>query len=341
MSVSISEVARHARVSISTVSRVVNGSTVVNSATRERVEKAITELGYQPNAFARSLTLRRSEIIGLVLPDLHGEFYSEIIRGANAKARELGYELLISSMRDGEENGEGGPILNASKRYLALLDGVVMMFAEAGSQARELLTRMTLPFVLLDDDLPGVPHDSVIIDQQAGARKLAEHLVGTRGVQRLIFIGGPATNLDTRERELACREVMRRSGGRFADHDIHYLNYEFETAYSFARRSLREWVGPGACVFAANDEMAAGIVTAALEAGVTIPGDLGIVGFDDTRIAAMMRPALTTARVPMAEMGARAVELLCRRLAKSDSPPTQIKLEPTLVVRDSCRVPSR
>ncbi len=337
MSVSISEVARRARVSISTVSRVVNGSSVVNPLTKARVEQAIAELGYQPNAFARGLTLRRSEIIGLVLPDLHGEFYSEIIRGANSQARDLGYELLISSMRDGDR----GPVLDSSQRYLALLDGVVLMFAEADDNARDLLSRVALPFVLLDDDMPGVPHDSVIIDQQAGARKLAEHLVDTRGVQRLIFVGGPATNLDTREREAACREVMRRSGRRLDDGDIHYLNYEFETAYAFARRSLSGWVGPGACVFAANDEMAAGIVTAALEAGVTIPGDLGIVGFDDTRIAAMMRPALTTARVPMAEMGSRAVELLCRRLAKPDSPPTQIKLEPTLVIRDSCRVPRR
>lgn len=337
MAVSIGDVAKRAEVSISTVSRVVNGSKLVNPVTRARVQTAIDELGYRPNALARGLMLRRSEIIGLILPDLHGEFYSEIIRGANMQARDAGYSLLISSSRPDDD----GASFFASSRQRSLLDGAIVMLPDVTDQSAGALADMRIPFVLLDDDIPATRHDSVIIDQRAGAAKLMRHLVNDRKVRRIIFIGGLKTNVDTRERLHACRETLAAFGSRIADTDIHYLDYSFEKAYRFARDTVREWIGPATCVFAANDEMAAGILTAAMELGLTIPGDLGVVGFDDTRIARLARPALTTVRVPMADMGARAVELLCRRMADPNTPPTQIKLEPQLVVRDSCKVPTQ
>lgn len=336
MSVSIGDVAKQAEVSISTVSRVVNGSKLVNPVTRARVQAAIDELGYRPNALARGLMLRRSEIIGLILPDLHGEFYSEIIRGANMQARDAGYSLLISSSRPDDDSVS----FFGSPRQRSLLDGAIVMLPDVTDQSTDALANLKMPFVLLDDDIPTTQHDSVIIDQRAGAAKLMRHLMVDRSVRRVIFVGGLETNVDTRERLISCRETLAASGKHIADDDVHYLDYSFERAYRFARENVRNWIGPATCVFAANDEMAAGIISAALELGLTIPGDLGVVGFDDTRIARLARPALTTVRVPMADMGARAVELLCRRMADPNTPPTQIKLEPALVVRDSCKVPA-
>lgn len=334
MPASIADVAKLARVSISTVSRVINRRQVVNEKTRQRVESAILKLGYQPNAFARGLMLKRSEIIGLVLPDLHGEFYSEIIRGANIQAHESGYALVVSSTRDGADSQS----LLHTIRQRALLDGVAVMVSELTDRVQVALGELRVPFVVLDDDIAGPPHDSVVIDQKHGALALMRHLVQRGGARRVYFVGGLETNVDTIARRAAWREVLAGAGLPADEGDVYHLDYQYETAYRLAREHVRAWARPGHVVFAANDEMAAGIVAAANEAGVGVPRDLAVVGFDDTRIARMTRPALTTVRVPMSEMGAKAVELLCQRIADPQRPPERISLQPTLIVRESCGV---
>ncbi len=331
-SISIADVAKRAQVSISTVSRVVNRSNLVNEVTRRRVQAAIDELGYRPNLFARGLMTRRSEIVGLVLPDLHGEFYSEIIRGASTHARASGYNLMVSSARDQDD---ADSLLQAVGEH-RLLDGVVIMLSELTSDAQERITAFKIPFVLLDVDLPGMPHDSVVIDQRHGATAIVEHLIRNCGARRIIFVGGPENNIDTQERLHAYRHVLATHELPRDNADVHHLDYNFDSAYELARRHLRSWAQPGCCVFAANDEMAAGIVAAAAASDIRVPEELSVVGFDDTRIAGMTHPPLTTVRVPKFEMGARATELLCRRLADPERTPTRIALPPELVVRESC-----
>lgn len=332
MPVSIADVAKLANVSISTVSRVANGSNLVNAATRQRVEAAIQQLGYQPNAFARGLMLRRSEIIGLVLPDLHGEFYSEIIRGANAQARQSGYSLVVSSSRDVDDSRS----LLTTMRQRTLLDGLAVMVSELTDRIQEVLAGFQLPLVVLDDDLDTAPHDSVLIDQRHGARAMMRHLVNSCGAQRVVFVGGLETNVDTIARYGAYREVLQENALAFSAEDVFHLDYEYESAYRLAAQHVRDWAGRGHCVFAANDEMAAGVVAAATAAGVVVPDELAVVGFDDTRIARMTQPPLTTVHVPMSEMGARAIELLCERVLEPNCPPRRIFLQPELVVRESC-----
>lgn len=332
MPASISDVARLAKVSISTVSRVMNRRSVVNAQTRVRVETAIRELGYQPNAFARGLMLRRSEVIGLVLPDLHGEFYSEIIRGANQQAHEMGYNLLVSS----EHAGSDGHSLLSAIQQRSFLDGVAVMVSELSDQVQEVLAEFRLPVVVLDGDIAGKPHDSVAIDQKAGAQALMRHVIEQCARKRIIFVGGLKTNLDTIARYDAYRRALTDHDLAAAPRDAYFLDYSYETAYLLATEHVKTWAGAQSCVFAANDEMAAGIVAAAHAAGLTLPRDLAIVGFDDTRVARMTRPALTTVRVPMAKMGAYAVELLCQRITDPQRPPTRISLTPELVIRESC-----
>ncbi|MBK9128756.1 MAG: LacI family DNA-binding transcriptional regulator [Phycisphaerales bacterium] len=332
MPASIADVAKRANVSISTVSRVLNRRELVNEKTRTRVESAIAELGYAPNAFARGLMLRRSEIVGLVLPDLHGEFYSEIIRGANAQARQMGYNLVVSSAHDGSDSQS----LLSAIHQRTLLDGVCVMVSEVTDRIQETLAEFRLPFVVLDGDINGTPHDSVVIDQRFGAESLMRHLVGDCGAKRIIFVGGLKTNVDTMARFEAYRHVLAERGLIYSPRDVFHLDYQYDTAHELASRSARSWAGPATAVFAANDEMAAGIVTAAAAAGLRVPQDLAVVGFDDTRIARMTRPQLTTVRVPMAEMGARAIELLCLRIAEPQRPTTRVQLRPELVVRESC-----
>ena len=165
---------------------------------------------------------------------------------------------------------------------------------------------------------------------------MMRHLIDTCHHRRVIFVGGLETNVDTVARLDAYKETLAEAGLPINPADIHHLDYQYETAYRFAKRHVRGWAGQGHCVFAANDEMASGIIDAATAEGVGVPQDLGVVGFDDTRVARMTRPPLTTVHVPMAQMGDTAVELLCQRLADLDRSPTFVSLSPQLVVRDSC-----
>jgi DNA-binding LacI/PurR family transcriptional regulator len=201
------------------------------------------------------------------------------------------------------------------------------------------LSDFRLPLVVLDDEIEGAPRDSVLIDQRHGTLALMRHLVGRCGARRIIFVGGPETNVDTIARLEACRQVLAEFGLSLSTEDVYHLDYQYERAYDLASQDVRQWAGAGHCVFAANDEMAAGIVAAATAAGLSVPQDLAVVGFDDTRVARMTRPPLTTVRVPMSKMGARAIELLCQRIADPHRPPTRVSLEPELIVRESCGAP--
>jgi LacI family transcriptional regulator len=333
MPASIEDVARLANVSISTVSRVINRPGLVNEATCKRVEGAIRELRYKPNVFARGLMLRKSGIVGLVLPDLHGEFYSEIIRGANIRAREMQHNLLLASALPGDD----AQSWLAAIGERAMIDGLAVMVSDTlATGIGQSLSELRLPIVVLDDEIDGVQHDSVTIDQREGALAMMRHLVEECGATRVFFVGGLETNIDTQARYKAYRDMLRNAGLKFSKNAVHHLDYTYESAYRLALDHVRDWAGPGHCVFAANDEMAAGIIAGANARQVAVPGDLAVVGFDDTRVAQMTKPLLTTVRVPMSSMGAKAVELLCQRLADPDRPPTKVSLSAELIVRESC-----
>jgi LacI family transcriptional regulator len=333
MPASIEDVAKLANVSISTVSRVINRRQLVNEATCRRVEAAIRQLRYRPNVFARGLMLRKSGIVGLVLPDLHGEFYSEIIRGANLQARETNHNLLLSSALPGDDAQSW---LSAIGQR-ALIDGLAIMISDTMAVGiSQTLAELHMPIVVLDDEIDGVQHDSVTIDQREGALAVMRHVVEGCGAQRVFFVGGLETNIDTQARYKAYRDTLRKAGLKFNKEDVYHLDYTYESAYRLAMDNVRAWAGPKHCVFAANDEMAAGIIAGANAMKVSVPDDLGVVGFDDTRVAQMTKPLLTTVRVPMSSMGAKAIDLLCQRIADPDRPLAKVSLPARLVVRESC-----
>jgi len=333
MPASIEDVAKLANVSISTVSRVINRREMVNDVTCQRVEAAIRELRYRPNAFARGLMLRKSGIVGLVLPDLHGEFYSEIIRGANLQAREMGHNLLLSSALPSDD----AESWLAAVGQHSLLDGVAVMVSDTLAKGiGQTLASLNLPVVVLDDEIEGVEHDAVIIDHRQGALAMMRHLVADCGMRRIIFVGGPETNIDTLARFQAYRDVLQERQLDFRAGDVYHLDFTYDSAYRLATEHATAWSGKRHCVFAANDEMAAGIIAGAIANKVSVPQDLGVVGFDDTRVAQMTNPLLTTVHVPMSQMGANAIELLCQRIENPEKPTARVALEASLVVRDSC-----
>lgn len=333
MAVSIEDVAKRANVSISTVSRVLNRRNIVNEKTRQRVETAIEELNYRPNVFARGLMLQQSNILALVLPDIHGEFYSEIIRGANMQAHDLGYQLMVSSSSGGRH--DGNTLLTAVSNH-GLVDGIVVMVSDIDSKTQKTLAGVSIPFVVLDGEVDNIKHDSVVIDQRHGATLMVRHLIEDCAAERIVFVGGLETNIDTIDRLDAYKQVMRRAELKVGPEDVFHLDFSYQKAFELGRQQVEKWTESEAFVFAANDEMAAGIIDAAIERGIAVPGELRVVGFDDTRIAQMTRPRLTTVHVPMSSMGAAAVELLCKRLKDPKLPPTKLTLQSDLVIRESC-----
>lgn len=313
-----------------------NSPGLVAPATAARVQAVIAELGYSPNPFAQGLITRASAVLGIVLPDIHGEFYSELLRGADTEARKLGYHLLVSS--EPRQNGDGAAPQGESRHGgmpFGILDGIAVMIADANNSFSIKARQSPLPTVVLDTDMAGRGVDSVVVDNTEGTRQAVEHLLERVGPERLSFVGGPEENFDTRGRAKAFRDALAAAGHGARPDQVTFGTYTSEWGERWTRDRLRDGNLRGAGVLAANDEIAVGIMQTAMAAGVKVPQELKIIGFDDTRLATMMRPALSSVRVPMADVGAAAIRLLVHRIADQDTPVSCVHLPAKLVIRES------
>jgi LacI family transcriptional regulator len=328
-------VARAAGVSVATVSRVLNGKGPVRAATRDRVLAAVASLGYVPHSAARSLSTRRTGAIGVLLPDMHGEFFSELVRGLDLAARAAGYHLLVSGSHS--DPVEARDVLQALH---GRVDGLVLMTAGmAGTWLpRGALARV--PVVLLNDDGEGAGHESLRIDNRLGARLAVEHLIGL-GHREIAMIAGPPANSDARERLQGYREALRARG---IDPQAKLeLPGDFtEEGGAAAGAALAGMLPMPTAVFAANDATAIGCLAALRERGVRVPEDLSLVGFDDIPIARYLSPALTTVHVPIAELGRRAMSRLLDLIAHGHGAPVDhAVIAPSLAIRASAAESAR
>jgi len=326
VSITIKDVARQANVSVATVSRALNGHENVADAVRKRVIHVASELRYSPHHAARSLSSRRTHTIGVVLPDLHGEFFSELMRGIDQVARERGLHLLVSSYHGLPE--EQGAALRAMR---GRVDGLLVMSPYVGNTdfLTENLTP-ALPAVLINTLLPGGDYAALSIDNYGGARAMMRHLI-EGGHRRIAFIAGPEDNFDAHERLRGYRDALAEA---LPDAKAWVLSGDFDEAsgHRAGRELLSAQDRPDA-VFAANDMMALGCLFAFNQAGVQMPRDVALVGFDDIPLARYVYPSLTTMRVNIAELGGRAMRALLDLPQAQPQPSTQ--LAPELIVRDS------
>jgi len=331
VSVTIKDVAREANVSVATVSRALNGHENVAEAVRKRVMAVAAQLRYSPHHAARSLSSRRTNTIGVVLPDLHGEFFSELMRGIDQVARERGLHLLVSSYH-GDPAGQGA----ALRAMRGRVDGLLVMspFVDgAGIVCDNLSTGM--PAVLMNSRVAGADLPAVSVDNHGGAREMVRHLAEA-GHRRIAFIAGPADNFDAAERLRGYRDGLAES---LPGAQPWVLQGDFDEA-SGHRAGLELLVAderPDA-VFAANDMMALGAMGALRDAGRRVPDDVALVGFDDIPLARYVAPALTTIHQPIHEVGRRAAEMVLERAraAPESAPPPAREVLPTrLIVRES------
>lgn len=338
MSASIKEVALKAGVSIATVSRVINEKGPVAAETRQRILAAIEQLRYVPHGAARSLITNQTDTIGVLLPDLYGEFFSEVIRGVDLAARRSGYHVLVSGFHS--DRAEIEAVLRALR---GRVDGLIVLSPDVDAQSLRRNLPETLPVVLLntringriEGRMDGKAFDAINVDNYGGAFAMVRHLAGL-GHKRIALICGPAENADARERLRGYRDALKAEG--IAPSPELQISGDFseEAGYQAGRCLLTLEPRPDA-VFAANDSMAIGCLFALREAGVEVPGEIALAGFDDIPIARYVTPPLSSVHVPIAEMGTRAMERLLHAVEhKNEHERRQETVSTKLVVRGSC-----
>jgi LacI family transcriptional regulator len=331
VSVTIRDVARLAGVSVATVSRVLNASAPVRDETRSRVLEVARDLRFSPNSAARSLSRQRAGALGVILPDLYGEFFSELLRGIDQQAQRAGHSLLVSSSHH-DSRGIG----TAVRAMRGRVDGLLVMAPDVSAPLLADVLPLGVPIVLLNGPVVEGDVHEITVDNFGGARAMTRHLLSL-GHARIGFIAGAELNHEASERERGYAAALGEAG--IADDPALNVrgNFSEDGGCRGAHALLALRPRPTA-IFAANDAMAVGALSALREAGVGVPDEMAVAGFDDIPVARFLNPPLTSVRVGIAALGERAASLLLAALAERSPPggPRRDVLPAALVIRDSC-----
>jgi LacI family transcriptional regulator len=326
----IKDVAKRAGVSIATVSRVLNSSNVVNEETRLLVENAVRELRYSPNIAARNLSRSRTETIGILLPDLYGEFFSEVLRGMDRTARKQNYHLFISSSHNNKVE------IEAALRVMSgRVDGLIIMSPHIDATSLNANLPSALPLVLLNCHVEGDEFDAINIDNYRGAFEVVKHLA-VHGHKRIAIIKGTEKNIDAQERLRGYRDALEEAGAEYSKAFEIPGDFTEQSSYKAALQILQMKPRPTA-IFASNDAMAIAALSALRTQRVSVPEEIALVGFDDIPISSYIKPSLTTVRVGISDLGALAVERLLNAIQKKkEHTKRHMVMRTELVVRESC-----
>ncbi|AHG93772.1 regulatory protein LacI (plasmid) [Gemmatirosa kalamazoonensis] len=330
--VGLKDVGRMAGVSVSTVSRVLTGSSLVNDATRERVQRAIDALGYQPSRVARRLRKdpARANLIGLVVPDIENPFFADVVRGVEDVAQRHDYMLFL---------GNADEDARRETHYLELMraesvDGVIV---PASAEAEPLVARLAaagLPIVCVDRRMPSLAVDTVVADNVRGAAEAVEHLLDV-GHRRIGFVGGRPDLSTSRERYEGYQRALAERDVAVDPSLVRFGDSRQESGRRLTRELLAQREPPTA-ILVGNNLMTLGALEAIHVLRRRIPDDIAVIGYDDMPWALALNPPLTAVRQPGYEMGRCAAELLLKRIEAPARPTTVRTLRPTLVVRESC-----
>jgi LacI family transcriptional regulator len=326
----IADVARKAKVSIATVSRVLNGTAPVDKATAERVQAAIAELNYFPHEAARTLASRKTNTIGLLLPEIGGAFFQPLLRGVEAGVGENGYNLLIhTTQMPRPENTPRRPLGEHNT------DGLLIFTDSVDIRELNRLNSIGFPVVLLHQTPPktlNIPY--ITIENRSGAQKLVEHLITVHNRHRILFLQGPEGHEDSGLREKGYRDALKAHGLTFDPALITRGGFNRDEARGALEQLLLDGLDFDA-VFSGDDDSAVGALQALRQAGRKVPEEITVVGFDDQLFASTLTPPLTTVRAPTEQVGKEAVRLLAR-LIRGEKVEPRLVLPTDLVIRESC-----
>lgn len=329
--VTLKDVAKVAGVSYATVSRALSGSPEIGENTRKRVIKICEEMGYTPNAVARSMVMKRTNIIGLIVTSIDNPFMSEMTAHLEIYARQCGYNLMVC-------NSSYDPALE--KEVFSLLvgrkvDGIIMI--PVGSESYDALKTQTaqVPTVFIGENMMDLPENYVSVDNTAGMQQATEYLYSL-GHRNILYLGARDNSMTHKLRAdgyyNACKKlriepnVLRNSSARSS------LQVGYELAKAHFEQPFSE-----TAILCATDTLAIGVIQAAYEKGIRIPEDLSLMGFDNITFSALPPISLTTVNQPKLELAVSALDMLLNRIKRPETPHTKTILSPSLVIRNSCR----
>ncbi|PTQ56897.1 MAG: Ribose operon repressor [Candidatus Carbobacillus altaicus] len=327
----IRDVARLAGVSVATVSRYLNNSGYISQEAAQKIRHAIEALDYEPNVIARGLAKKRTSTIAVLLPDITNPFFAELVKSVEASARDRDYNVVIWSIDEGETAEHS---FNAFLRMLQLqyIEGVVISTHTLTTKQVEALKKLAIPFVFLDRPALVTPAPVIRADNRKGARLAVRHLREV-GATQIAHIGGPQALLPARERLQGYLEEIKE-GGLDMQPMIVEGDFTLEGGMNAIYRILEQAPDTDG-IFAANDLMAIGALKALHRAGIAVPEDISIIGFDGISLTAMIEPELSTIAQPIAALGARAVDRLIHLAEHGGMDEHVDTLEVTLIARAS------
>ncbi|MGB3956669.1 MAG: LacI family DNA-binding transcriptional regulator [Limnochordia bacterium] len=339
--VTIEDIARHLNISKATVSLALNNSSLVAEETRRRVIEAAEQFGYRPNYFGARLSRGKSDMIGLYILGGTEEqcnwmlpsswmFYHPILKAVSEELSKHGYRfnLEVVSVEQVIKQGVISSVIQEGS-----LDGMLLVVQDDIDYSfLEIVEERQFPFVVLNATV-AEEISSVKIDNELGARKAVRHLV-ERGHRRIAHLAGPEKDLNAIERREGFLEVVREAGLEWSPSLLYYGDWQRESGWRAVRQFL-ELDHPPTAIFCANDHMAIGAMQALREAGLEVPKDVSIIGFDDTELCQVVMPKLTTIRQPVDLMGHLGAQVVLRQIDEESFEVTHTSLEPELILRES------
>lgn len=326
----IRDVARQASVSVSTVSHVINGTRFVEPATAERVRQAIEALAYRPNSVARSLRKGITHTIGLIVPDNSNPFFAEVARIVEDEGFNAGYCVFLCNTGGSEQREQTYVDVLLSKQ----VDGLILIASSSQQHIVRRVLEARVPLVAVDRELPEQSVTQVLIDNQRGGFMAGEYLVGL-GHRCIGHIAGPQDTRVGADRLQGFRRALAEAGIPFDEHWIAKGNFRYLGGQK-AMTDLLHCNPALTAVFAANDLMAIGAITAIRAAGLRVPEDISVIGFDDVSYPTAVFPSLTTIAQPVEALGRLSVQALIALIQSPNTAPQHTLLLPQLVVRESC-----
>nr|WP_269135599.1 ribose operon transcriptional repressor RbsR [Xenorhabdus bovienii] len=324
------DVARLAGVSTSTVSYVINDNRYVSERVKKKVNAAIDELNYAPSALARSLKMKQTKTIGMLVTTSNNPFYAEIVRGVERNCYERGYSLILCNTE-----GDVTRLIRSMETLLQKrVDGLLIMCSENAVLPNDFLLRYPLIPMVTMDWSPFYVSSDVIKDNSLLGGELATSYLISQGFRKIACIAGPQDKTPARQRLAGYRKAMKDAQLEIPEgYEIH-SDFEFAGGLS-SMEQLLQLSKPPEAVFAGNDAMAIGAYQALHRAGLSVPDDISVIGYDDISMAPYMIPPLTTIHQPKDELGKLAIDTLLYRMGNPGSEPKQLILKPKLIERNS------
>ncbi len=324
------DVAEKAGVSITSVSHFINNTRPISDSLKEQIELAMIDLDFQPNALARSLRLKQTKSVGIIVPDSANPFFANVTRSIEKALFANQYNVIL-----GNSDGD----LDRALLYLKVMterqvDGLIFIDVGAsGDVLNAALRSLNIPVILIDRIVPGVEVDYVTVTNIRGSFDATQHLISL-GHRRIACLTGPRGLTASMDRVAGYRQALSEADLPLDENLIYTGDFQFESGYDGARQLLNLSPRPTA-IFACNDLMAVGVMRAAAELGIVVPSELSVVGFDDIPLAKFSAPALTTIAQPTEQIGILTANRFLKRMQNQDLPPEQQILETELLIRQT------